>query len=130
MPIRLLRGHNMTNKKPAERIPLTFNVEYRKNYSRSQDLGVLKNISLTGAYLEHSNSELKANSKVHITLNVGGRKRTLIASIIWADKKGAGICFIPENNRDKQIVDDLMYFVESKRETRRDVLDSIFNKVA
>ncbi len=120
----------MKNKKPAERIPLTFNVEYRKNYSRSQDLGVLKNISLTGAYLEHSNNLLKADSKLHITLNVSGRKRTLLAHIIWTDKKGSGIRFIPENNRDKQIVDDLMYFVESKRESRRDVLDSIFNKVA
>ena len=116
--------------KPAPRIPLKLEVEYRRSYGRSSDTGQLKNISLTGAFLEHGNEELKENDKVAITFKVGGRVRKINASIIWSTSKGAGIKFLPTNNRDVQIVDDLMYFVESKREGRRDVLDDIFKQAA
>jgi hypothetical protein len=114
--------------KPAPRIPLKLEVEYRRSYGRSSDTGQLKNISLTGAFLEHGNDELRENDKVAITFKVGGRVRKINASIIWATSKGAGIKFLPANNRDVQIVDDLMYFVESKREGRRDVLGDIFKQ--
>ncbi len=116
--------------KPAPRIPLKLEVEYRKSYGRSSDTGQLKNISLTGAFLEHGNEALKENDKVAITFKVGGRVRKINASIIWSTSKGAGIKFLPTNNRDVQIVDDLMYFVESKREGRRDVLGDIFKQAA
>lgn len=116
--------------KPAPRIPLKLEVEYRRSYGRSSDVGQLKNISLTGAFLEHTNDQLKENDKVAITFKVGGRVRKINASIIWSTTKGAGIKFLPMNNRDVQIVDDLMYFVESKREGRRDVLDGIFKQAA
>ncbi len=121
---------NQTETKPAPRIPLKLEVEYRRSYGRSADLGQLKNISLTGAFLEHANDELKELDKVCITFKVGGRIRKINASIIWSTTKGAGIKFLPMNNRDVQIVDDLMYFVESKREGRRDVLDDIFKRAA
>jgi hypothetical protein len=116
--------------KPAPRIPLKLEVEYRRSYGRSSDTGQLKNISITGAFLEHGNEQLKENDKVAITFKVGGRVRKINASIIWSTSKGAGIKFLPTNNRDVQIVDDLMYFVESKREGRRDVLDDIFKQAA
>ncbi len=119
-----------TENKPAPRIPLKLEVEYRRSYGRSADSGQLKNISLTGAFLEHTNDELKDSDKVCITFKVGGRTRKINASIIWSTPKGAGIKFLPMNNRDVQIVDDLMYFVESKREGRRDVLDGIFKQAA
>lgn len=116
------------SQKPAPRIPLQLEVEYRRSYGRSSDTGKLKNISLTGAFLEHENDGLKENDKVAITFKVGGRTRKINASVIWSTAKGAGIKFLPTNNRDVQIVDDLMYFVESKREGRRDVLDGIFKQ--
>jgi hypothetical protein len=121
---------NSPEMKPAPRIPLKLEVEYRRSYGRSSDVGQLKNISLTGAFLEHTNEELKDSDKVCITFKVGGRIRKINASIIWTTPKGSGIKFLPMNNRDVQIVDDLMYFVESKREGRRDVLDSIFKQSA
>ena len=121
---------NSPEAKPAPRIPLKLEVEYRRSYGRSSDLGQLKNISLTGAFLEHTNDELKESDRVCITFKVGGRIRKINAAIIWATTKGAGIKFLPMNNRDVQIVDDLMYFVESNREGRRDVLDSIFKQSA
>lgn len=115
---------------PAPRIPLQLEVEYRRSYGRSSDLGQLKNISLTGAFLEHTSDELKEADKVAITFKVGGRTRKINATIVWASDKGCGLRFMPTNNRDVQIVDDLMYFVEAKREGRRDVLDGIFKQSA
>jgi hypothetical protein len=113
---------------PSPRIPLKLDVEYRKSYGRSAEFGKLKNISLTGAFLEHDNEALKGRDKVAITFQVGGRVRKIHALIVWSNSVGAGIKFLPSNNRDVQIVDDLMYFIESKRETRRGVLDDIFKQ--
>lgn len=118
-----------TDKNPAPRIPLKLGVEYRRSYARSGELGHLKNISLSGAFLEHGNGVLKENDKLLITFTVSGRVRKVHATVIWSSKLGSGVKFSPINNRDVQIVDDLMYFVESKRENRRDVLDSIFKQV-
>lgn len=117
-------------KSPAPRIRLKLGVEYRKSYSRSGEQGSLKNISLTGAFLEHGNEGLLIDDKVCITFKVGGRTRKIHARVVWSNRAGSGIQFLPSNNRDVQIVDDLMYFVESSRENRRAVLDDIFKKAA
>jgi hypothetical protein len=118
------------DKVPAPRIPLKLEIEYRKSYGRTAELWSLRNISISGAFLEHGNEMLKAGDKVAITFKVGGRTRKINAAIIWSNKAGSGIKFMPTNNRDVQIVDDLMYFVESKREGRRSVLDDIFKQAA
>jgi hypothetical protein len=115
---------------PSPRIPLKLDVEYRRSYGRSPDVGQLRNISISGAFLEHGNEELQGSDKVCITFKVGGRTRKINAAIIWSNTTGSGIKFLPTNNRDVQIVDDLMYFVESKRENRRGVLDDIFKQAA
>lgn len=121
---------NSVDKVPAPRIPLKLDVEYRKSYGRSGETGQLKNISLSGAFLEHENEALKEGDKVAVTFKVGGRTRKITALIVWSNPAGSGVKFQPTNNRDVQIVDDLMYFVESKRENRRDVLDDIFKRAA
>jgi hypothetical protein len=118
------------NQVPSPRIPLKLDIEYRKSYGRQPEGGLLRNISLTGAFLEHQNESLKPNDKVAITFKVGGRIRKIGATIIWSNSVGSGIKFQPTNNRDVQIVDDLMYFVESKRDSRRSVLDDIFKQAA
>lgn len=115
---------------PATRLPLFMNIEYRRNYARQGEKGRLKNISLTGAFLEISSADFAPNEKIEITLQVSGRQRKLNASVVWKNEAGCGIQFKPFNNRDVQIVDDLMYFIESKRESRRSVLDGIFSKVS
>lgn len=121
---------NSADNMPATRIPLMLDIEYRKSYGRSSEIGRLKNISLTGAFLEHHNDELKACEKVCITFKVGGRIRKINAAIIWSNGEGSGVKFLPTTNRDVQIVDDLMYFVESKRENERTLLDDIFKRAA
>lgn len=114
---------------PARRIPLYINVEFKKNYARQNSKGILKNISLSGAFLGGC-MDCQAEDKLNVSFKVSGRLRNIQARVIWANSKGCGIQFIPVNNRDLQIVDDLMYFVESKRESTKTVLDSIFQKVA
>lgn len=113
---------------PLPRIPLKLDVDFRRSYGRNSAVGVLKNISLSGAFLEHQLDECKPGDKVQITFKVGGRNRKVNALIIWCNELGSGIKFVPTNGRDVQIVDDLMYFVETKRKTRRSLLDDIFKQ--
>ncbi len=113
---------------PAPRIRLFVDVQYRKSYSRKAASGVLKNISITGAFLETTDA-LTPRDKLIVTFQVSGRERRVPASVVWSSDKGVGIKFQPSNNRDVQIVDDLMYFVSVSRDSQKDVLDTIFKKV-
>jgi hypothetical protein len=121
---------NEQSQVPHPRIPLKLDVDFRRSYGRSSSLGVLKNISLTGAFLEHELDGAAAGDKLQITFKVGGRIRKVNALIIWTNEVGSGIKFQPSNGRDVQIVDDLMYFVESNREGRRSLLGDIFKETA
>lgn len=116
--------------KPAPRLPLKLPIEFRKNYSRKSDYGDLKNISLTGAFLIHETDEIVVSDKINIHFKVSGRERTLMASVVWLTEHGCGLQFHPDNNRDVQIVDDLMYFVKGRRGKNKNVLDEIFDKVS
>lgn len=115
---------------PAPRLPLKMDVEYRRSYARQNVRGTLRNISLTGAFLETDVDALAALDKVVVTFVVSGRRRKIPATIVWKNQNGCGIKFQPFNNRDVQIVDDLMYFVETSREDRRIVLEDIFKSVS
>lgn len=117
---------------PAPRIPLQLDVEYRRSYARRGERGRLKNISLSGAFLELkvSTSDVSPKDKILVTLLVSGRERRIPAHVIWTCASGCGIKFMPTNNRDVQIVDDLMYFVGDSRNSQREVLDDIFKKVS
>jgi hypothetical protein len=118
------------DQKPHPRIPLKLDFDVRRAYGRQPAVGVLKNISLSGAFLEHEMDAFEAGDKVQVTFKVGGRARKVAAQIIWSNELGSGIKFLPANGRDVQIVDDLMYFVESSRENRRSLLDDIFKETA
>ncbi|MFZ3230049.1 MAG: PilZ domain-containing protein [Pseudobdellovibrio sp.] len=115
---------------PAPRTPLNLDVLFRRNYARQDTVAILKNISLSGAFLELSNNDLRVDEKVNLTFVVGSRERKISAQIVWKNSYGAGIRFLPLNNRDVQIVDDLIYFVESKRIGHRGILDGILKKVS
>ena len=115
---------------PLPRIPLKLDVEFRRSYGRNSSDGLLKNISLSGAFLEHEVESIKASDKLQIIFKVGGRIRKVNAQVIWSNSLGSGIKFLPTNGRDVQIVDDLMYFVESHRNTRRSLLDDIFKQAS
>jgi hypothetical protein len=115
---------------PSPRIPLAIGVEFRRSYARNPTTGVLRNISLTGAFLEHSEESGVPGEKIILTFQVSGRVRKLLATVVWSNKTGAGMKFHPTNSRDLQIVDDLMYFVETQRSCNRDIFDTILKKVS
>ncbi len=119
-----------TTKHPAPRTPLFLEVGFKRNYAREEVKGTLKNISLSGAFLEFHGENFRPNEKLHLRFVVSGRERKIAAAVVWTNSFGCGIKFIPVNNRDVQIVDDLIYYVENNRDGRRDVLDKIFKKVA
>ncbi|WP_413585903.1 PilZ domain-containing protein [Bdellovibrio sp. HCB274] len=118
-----------TLKVPAPRTPLNLEVSFKRNYAREETKGTLKNISISGAFLEFTGGLVRANEKLHLMFVVAGRERKVAAHVIWANSSGAGVKFMPVNNRDVQIVDDLIYFVENGRTESRSVMDSIFKKV-
>lgn len=114
---------------PAPRTPLSLEVSFKRNYAREETKGTLKNISITGAFLEFSGGLVRANEKLNLVFVVAGRERKVAAHVIWTNAIGCGVKFMPVNNRDVQIVDDLIYFVENSREGRRSVMDTILKKV-
>lgn len=115
--------------KIAPRIPLAIEVDFRKSYSRQSTKAHLKNVSLSGAFLETNHGELAHGDKIQVQLVVGSRSRKINALIIWKNQYGVGVKFYHSNNRDMQIIDDLMYFAENKRNTQKDLMGDIFNKV-
>ena len=114
---------------PAPRTPLNLEVSFKRSYARDETTGTLKNISITGAFLEFTGTPVRPNEKLNLIFVVAGRERKVAAQVIWSNSAGAGIKFMPLNNRDVQIVDDLIYYVENSRNDRRSVIDSIFKKV-
>ncbi len=120
----------MDSQVPAPRTPLTLEVSFRKSYSREDTKGVLKNISISGAFLDFKDHSLRTNDKLQLTFEVSGRVRKIAALVVWTNTAGCGIKFQPVNNRDVQIVDDLIYFVETSRSGKKNVLDKIFKKVS
>lgn len=119
-----------TANAPSPRTPLHLEVSFKKNYARQPSKGVLRNISLTGAFLECRGESFRANEKIQLTFQVAGRERRIAATVIWCNSVGCGVKFSPASNRDVQIIDDLIYFVENDRTERRDVLNNIFKKAA
>ena len=120
--------HEKHDLVPAPRIPLQMQIEYRKSYGRQNVKGTLKNISLTGAFLETETLELATEDKVVLEFVVSERRRRMAATIVWKTNTGCGVVFQPFNKRDVQIVDDLMYFVQNRREFRKNILDDIFKQ--
>jgi len=116
------------DKVPSPRLPLQMQIEYRKSYGRQNTKGVLKNISLSGAFLETETLELAPSDKVVIEFVVSDRKRKMACTIVWKNQRGCGVQFQPFNKRDTQIVDDLMYFVQNNREFRKNLLEDIFKQ--
>lgn len=114
---------------PAPRTPLNMEILFKKNYAREESRGRLKNISLSGAFIEFDGEAFRANEKLNLRFKVEGRERKIACTVVWANSLGCGIKFIPANNRDVQIVDDLIYFVENSRSDRRSMIDQIFKKV-
>jgi len=116
--------------KPQPRMPLNMDIKFKKNYGRNTIPGTLKNISLSGAFLKLDHSlKVASQEKLSLVLEVAGRKRAITAHVIWHNSEGCGLSFKHSNNRDLQLIDDLMYFIENDRNERREFF-SDFLKIA
>ncbi len=119
-----------SEQNPAPRVPLKFGVQFRRTYGRNFQSGLLFNVSLTGAFLKCAPQDIKPNDRIELSFNVGGRTRKLSSHIIWINQHGCGVRFIPTSQRDSQIIDDLIYFISSRRENQKSVLDLILKEAA
>lgn len=126
----MFKLHTGEEEKPAKRIPLAIGVAFKRNYARNLAQGTLLNISVSGAFLKIQNQDFQKDEKITLQFKVGSRERKLAAHVVWINEYGAGVQFIHNNNRDVQIIDDLMYYVEESRHDRKEVLKSIFDKVS
>ena len=115
--------------KPAQRHAVELAFEFKKNYARQSSKAEVCNISLTGALIK-TDQPLKPSEKLNVYLSVSGRTRKVAARVIWVGARGVGLQFEPFNNRDLQIVDDIIYYATEKNESTKSVFDSILNKVA
>jgi hypothetical protein len=117
------------NGKPAHRHSVELAFEFKKNYSRTSSKAEVCNISLTGALIK-TDQPLKPSEKLNVYLSVSGRTRKVSARVVWVGDRGVGLQFQPFNNRDLQIVDDIIYYATEKNESTKNLFDSILNKVA
>ena len=76
---------------PAPRTPLFLEVSFRRSYARNDVSGILKNISLSGAFLEIEKNELILDEKINLSFVVGSRERKIAAQIVWKNSTGVGI---------------------------------------
>jgi hypothetical protein len=112
---------------PRHAVELAF--EFKRNYARQATTAEVKNISLTGALIQ-TDVTLKPSEKLNVYLTVSGRTRKVAARVVWVGDRGVGLQFQPFNNRDLQIVDDIIYYATEKTSSTKNLLDSILNKVA
>ncbi len=121
---------DIANSEVAPRVQLSLPVRFRKTYGRRDENGLLKNISLTGAFLQSTNDNYIRNDKLIFHMEVSGRQRKIEAKVVWKNDVGYGVNFLPFNRTDVQLIDDLIYFVNENKETKKDLLQSIFSKVS
>lgn len=126
---RLVEMVDPTDLKPSPRHPVELTWEFKRNYARQTDKAEVANLSLTGAFLK-TQTPLQPQEKINVYMTVQGRRRKVAAKVVWCRETGAGIKFQHFNNRDLQIVDDILYYATEKSSSSKDILESIIKKVA
>jgi Tfp pilus assembly protein PilZ len=121
-------NQNITDE-PAKRFNVELEFEFRRNYARKSDMALVKNLSVSGALVK-TDRPLKLSEKINVFLTVSGRKRRIPATVVWVGDRGVGLKFEHFNNRDLQIVDDILYYATEKSSSDKSLLDTILNKVA
>ncbi|MEN0060075.1 MAG: PilZ domain-containing protein [Bdellovibrio sp.] len=99
------------------------------SYARERKTAVLKNISLTGAFVEFGQSPHEAH-KVSLLLTVAGYSRELTAKVVWMNNRGYGLQFALRNGRDVRLLEDFIECAEELQHQRLDCLSQVFKKIA
>lgn len=103
----------MNNLSPAPRTHLELDISIKRLYARKPMTAHLKNLSLSGAFIELPIDGIFKDDKIKATFNIADRERTIELKVVWRNAEGLGVKFIFENNQDTQMIDDLLYFVQS-----------------
>ena len=96
------------------RTELHLEIMYKTIYGRTQKKAIFKNISHTGACLEMDDLDVRIKDHIKIQFTVADRLREIRAEVIWKTNTSCGVRFMPKNNQDVLIIDDLIYYVKNK----------------
>lgn len=96
------------------RTDLHLEIVYKTIYGRTAQKAIFKNISHTGACLEMNDPDVRNRDKIKILFTVADRAREIKAEVIWQSNGSCGVRFMPKNNQDLLIIDDLIYYVKNK----------------
>ncbi len=118
-----------TEEQRAQRFSVEVDLDFKCNYARDFNKATIKNISTSGAMIR-TDIPLKLSEKINVFFKVSGRERKVAAQVVWIGDRGIGVKFNHFNNRDLQIVDDLIYFATEKNSSTKDLLENILSKVA
>lgn len=114
---------------PAPRTPARMGVEFRRVYGRQVFDGIIKNISVTGVFIEHA-LRFEKEDMVQIEMCIGNRKKKIKAKVIWSNEMGSGLQFHPKSKQEIQMIDDMIYFIEQRWHEMKGVLNNILIKMA
>lgn len=117
------------SRSSAQRFNVEVDLDFKCSYARDYSKAQIKNISVSGALIK-TEVPLKPDEKINVYFRLSGRERKIPAKVVWVAERGVGIKFNHFNNRDIQIVDDLIYFATEKSSSVKDLLDNILSKVA
>jgi hypothetical protein len=114
----------------ATRHQISLELEFKRSYGRQSEKANIKSISINGALVQ-VDQPLRIGERLKVTLSVSDRVRKVPARVVYVGgEKEVGIRFEPFNNRDLQIVDDIIYFATEKSSTNRSLLENILSKVS
>lgn len=98
----------------APRIKVNYKIALKKLFSNNQDMVKIKNISMSGAFIEMSTEDFNTREMVGLNFVVSDRERVVQARIVWKSNEGIGVQFHPQNFQDQVIINDLIFFLQNK----------------
>lgn len=114
---------------PAPRTVFNLEVQFRKSYARAISNGRLRNISLTGAYLECTEFfHLQERFQFHFF--IGGQLHFVAAETVWRSSNGYGVKFITIKKRDTRVIEDVVQIAESMRYGKQQLLSNILKSAS
>ena len=98
----------------APRFKVDYSIALKKLFSNNQDMVKIKNISMSGAFIEMTTEEFNTRELVGLNFVVNDRERVVQARIVWKSKEGLGVQFIPQTFQDQVIINDLIFLLRHK----------------
>ncbi|AZZ36373.1 PilZ domain-containing protein [Bdellovibrio sp. qaytius] len=105
----------MKYENPAPRTHLELDVSVKRLWARKAMTASLKNVSLSGAFLELPVDGIFKGDMLKATFVIAKRERTIALKVVWKNEHGLGVKFMFDNHQDILMIDDLLYFAETRQ---------------